>query len=236
MKHNLFRAAFPMTTRLSAVANIARRSSMARCARLLSQQLKWMSLCFAVVPASASAESILRLVHHGEMPSSQADDRRQEPIHLLIRIVQETCFERGGDSDALKKWADDTHWNAASAERLKAIPDNEFTQVTGGWTAATEIGVVAIIQSKIRGSRRGFVCSVTAKLPNTKMHQDFKSIFESQFNTTIAEEHDAPNQHTDRYWIERNKSPPVKASMVFTPSQSIVTIRMIHGDAWPLKL
>lgn len=235
MNYNSFRAAHSMTVRFSAVAVIGRRPGIARCVRRLSQQLKWMSLCLGVVPASASAESLLRLVHHGEKPSSQTDNSRLEPVQHLMSIVHETCFERGGDSDALKKWADDTHWNTASAERLKAIPDNEFTQVTGGWTAATEIGVVAIIQSKIRSSRRGFVCSVTAKVPNTKMHQDFKSIFESQFNTTIAEEHHAPNQQTNRYWIERNKRAPVKATMVFTPSQGIMTIRMIHGHARPLK-
>jgi hypothetical protein len=235
MNYNFVSAAHPMTVRFSSVAMIGRKPGIARCVRRLIQQLKWMSLCLAVVPASASAESLLRLVHHGEKASSQTDNSRLEPVQHLMSIVHETCFERGGDADALKKWADDAHWNAASAERLNAIPENEFTEVTGGWTGATGIGAIAIIQSKVRGSRRGFVCSVTAKLSNSKMHRDAKSKFQSQFNTTIAEEHHAPNQHTDRYWIERNKNPPVKATMVFTPSQGIITIRMIHGDAWPLK-
>lgn len=192
-----------------------------------------LSLLANFAPSQAH-ERLLR-VHHGEMPSGAAGVSDRDAVSNLMQIANDACYERGDSSDALRSWAQYSHWMPATPEQLGGVPENDFTQVVAGWTVTSTFGATAIIQSKFRGREPGHVCSVTAILPDINLHTDAKSAFQKQFGTVIAEEHDVPDQHTDRFWIERDKDPPVKASMVFTPSRRMITIRMIHGNARPLR-
>lgn len=193
-----------------------------------------LAILLALGPVPAGADVPVRLVHHGEMPDGGAKPRLDAVQHLM-RVVEEACFERGGDVAALRSWAEYSHWAPATEAQLKAVPENEFASVVGGWTVASEFGATAIIQSELRRPQGGNVCSVTTQLPDAGLHGDAKSAFQEKFATTIDEEQDSPGQHIDRFWIERGKTAPVKATMVFTSARRIITIRMIHGSAWPLR-
>ncbi len=192
---------------------------------------------FAVVFAPAiGAEptmSLLIRAHHGA-PAGDAATIAADPVEQLMQITNEACLVRGDDAEALKTWAANSHWTPATADALAAIQDRGITQVVGGWTVASDFGATAIIQSEFRPPESGHVCSVTTQLPANALHPDAKSAFKRQFNTDIAEEHDSPDQHTDRYWIKRDRKLPVKASIVFTHSRRLITIRMIHGRKGPL--
>lgn len=199
---------------------------------------RWAASLLAIMltglPGAATGEAVLIPAHHGEL-SAGAEASQGDAVHRLMRITKEACFLRGGDAEELRAWAENAHWMPATPAQLGSVPENEFTRVVSGWTVASEFGTTAIIQSEMRPPQEGHVCSVTAQLPTAAQHPDAKAAFQEQFDTSIDEEHDVPDQHTDRFWIERGSQPPVNAMMVFTRSQRMITIRMIHGKAWPLR-
>ena len=95
---------------------------------------------------------------------------------------------------------------------------------------------VAVMQSELRAPNQGHVCSVTAKLADLSEHAQFKHAFSGQFGVAIAEEQDNRNQHTDRYWIKKDKGdPPIKSTVIFDRDSRIITIRMIHGRRHPAE-
>lgn len=174
------------------------------------------------------------LVHHGMALPESGTPARELTASKLIELADNSCFLFGNSVEGLRQWAETAHGTASNAQDL-AKHDNDYTQLVGGWTLTTEIGAVAVIQSAMRPPASGHVCSITAKLTADEQHAQTKAEFQRRFESVIEEEKDASDQHIDRFWIERSTRPPVKASIVFTKSNRIITIRMIHGKARPLR-
>jgi hypothetical protein len=183
-------------------------------------------LLVAVLPA---------LLIAGEGKAHHDDGDRQGPMSVvaeLMQIAKDGCFLRGGDPKRLSIWAEHWHGDAAPTEQLRE-QNNPFTILIGGWTLKTGFGAVAVIQSAFREPQRGHVCSVTAQLPEAEHHGEAKTTFQRVFATAIAEEKEAPDRHVDRFWIGRGEEPPVRATIDFSASNRIITIRMIHGSPRP---
>jgi hypothetical protein len=175
------------------------------------------------------------LIGAGECEAHHDDEDRHGPMSVvaeLMQIARDGCFLRGADPKRLSIWAEHWHGDAAGTEQLRE-QSNPFTILIGGWTLRTGFGAVAVIQSEFREPQSGHVCSVTARLPEAEHHGEAKTAFQRVFATAIAEEKEAPDRHVDRFWIEREDKPPVRATIDFIPSNRIITIRMIHGASRP---
>lgn len=157
-----------------------------------------------------------------------------EFVRGLIETVDQACFERGDDAEQLRVWALAHAWIPVPSQELERHA-NELTTLIGGFTLENELGAFAVIQSEFKPPGNGHVCSLTTKLASATQHTAAKAAFAQRFGAPIAEELDRPEQHTDRYWIERGRQPPVKATIVHTPASRALTIRMIHGSAMPLR-
>lgn len=155
-------------------------------------------------------------------------------VRHLVETADQACFERGGDAEQLKTWALAQSWTSLPRQELERNA-NEFATQIGGWTHTNEFGAFAVIQSQIKPPGSGYVCSLTTKLASQDQHAATKAAFAQRYGAAIAEELDKPEQHTDRYWIERGERPPVRATIVHVPSSGAITIRMIHGRAMPLR-
>lgn len=73
------------------------------------------------------------------------------------------------------------------------------------------------------------VCSITTKLQDGDFAK-FKQEFETKFAVTPDESSERPDIAKYRYWITRQDKSQVRVSVVSTPTQSLLTIRMIHGE------
>jgi hypothetical protein len=194
--------------------------------------LMWLGggLLAAVAAGLSNASPSLRPAHHGGgEPPAVADH-----VTYLVEMADEACFVRGSDADALAAWARFQHWTPATAEALGAGA-NGFATLLAGWTYETQFAAFAIVQSRLNPPHDGHVCSLTTRLLSGEQHGEVRSAFEKKFGAPAASEPERDESHTDQFWIERDLGPPVKATIVHTPATRSITIRMIHGKAWPLR-
>ncbi|MFN0218221.1 MAG: hypothetical protein ACKVP4_05325 [Hyphomicrobium sp.] len=101
----------------------------------------------------------------------------------------------------------------------------------GGWLFSDSRTSYAILQSVMDGPRI-HVCSITTKLQDGDFAK-FKQELETKFAVTPDETSERPDGAKYRYWITREDKASVRVSVVSTPAQSLLTIRMIHGDKLP---
>lgn len=156
------------------------------------------------------------------------------PVSLLMQFAKDGCFAHGAAPGHLQKWAEQFRGRSVADGELSRH-QNDFTKLVGGWTFSSGLGAIALIQSEFRAPRNGYVCSLTAQLEGDAQHRDVKAAFQATFASAINDERDWPDRHVDRFWIERSRQPPVMATIEFTRSSRMVTIRMVHGDAWPTQ-
>lgn len=181
--------------------------------------------------AACSAIAVQAIpVHHGtgDPPRSQ-----RNTVEQFIETARVACFEKGSHRDALRALAADQHWNPVGESDL-SHQNTEISDMIGGWTFQTPVGAVAILHSSLRAPLHGYVCSVTTKIKSRTQHREAKDLIASTFDAAIAEERDDPDRHTDRYWFDRGRAPPVKASLIYDRVRQSITLRMIHGTARPL--
>jgi hypothetical protein len=152
----------------------------------------------------------------------------------MLRIASEACLDRGGDPERLRQWALTESWTPApEAELTKhATP---YTAMIGGWTFTRGATAFAVMQSQLRPPHSGYVCSVTSTLSSEEDHNRLKSEFSRLFGSPISEEHESASGHTDRYWIDRAREPPIKTTLAYLRASRAITIRMIHSRAHPTQ-
>jgi hypothetical protein len=176
----------------------------------------------------ASASPPATLVHHGGGESPAVRDH----VAHLVETAEQACFERGSDAEALADWAKLQHWTPAPPEAL-GTGSNTFYTLIAGWTYETAFAPFAIVQSRLNEPYDGHVCSLTTRLASAEQHDEVRSVFEKRFGPAVAGDPEGGESHADQFWLERDLGPPVKATILHTPATRSITIRMIHGKAWP---
>lgn len=169
-------------------------------------------------------------VHHG---AGVEPHPATDAVTAFVAIAQDACLERGASPDALRLWAADQHWNAVGLDEL-AKHTTQHSMMVGGWTFESSHGAMAVMQSALRPPLNGYVCSATTKLTAQTQHDAAKALVAKTFGVEIAEEIETPDQHIDRYLIERSAKPPVEASLINDRLRGAITLRMIHGAVRPL--
>lgn len=152
----------------------------------------------------------------------------------FLQIVRDACLDRGDSKEALEKLAKLRGWVAAPSEELTRN-GTAYSTMVGGWTFALGQNAFAVMQSEFRAPYDGYICSVTTKLSNSNVHAQMKIEFSKTFGAAITEEIESPRKHTDRYWINRDRKPPIKSSLVFDRTSNTITVRMILGRYYPVE-
>jgi hypothetical protein len=200
--------------------------------RTLGKAMRWLGggalAAFAAGLANASPPATL--VHHGDGESPAVRDH----VAHLVETADEACFERGSDAKALADWARFQHWTPAPPEALGA-GTNTFSTLIAGWTYETAFSPFAIVHSRLNEPYDGYVCSLTTTLASAEQHGEVRSAFAKKFGPAVAGGPDPEGResHADQFWLERDLGAPVKATILHTPATRSITIRMIHGKAWP---
>lgn len=165
----------------------------------------------------------------GEDPKLQLQP--QQYLSSVLQLVSESCFERGDKPAELAALARARNWKTATDNEL-ANHSSAFTRMIGGWLFSDAITSYAILQSVSSVAPKMHVCSITTKLTSATFDQ-FRERFEAKYSATADRVVEAPTASTYRYSVLRGDKTTVRTSLVSTPAESLLTIRMIHGEALP---
>lgn len=166
-----------------------------------------------------------------------SDNRRLSPkaVDALLTIADEACVRRGASAENLRDFARESHWKGQPDASLRRS-STKTNVLIGGWTLTNKIGSLAVIQSRVPGSKDCYICSVTTSLQTMEQHRQVKRAFEQRFMTAISVERDSPVRHFDEFWIVREGKPRVKAALLFSKARKALTIQLSHGYACPQPL
>jgi hypothetical protein len=157
-----------------------------------------------------------------------------QPSPFLVGVLQlalESCLKSGDKPAELAALAKARSWKAATDIEL-AKHNNAFTRMIGGWIFSDAISSYAVLQSFSAGPPKVFVCSITTNLGDGDFEK-FRALFENKLSFTADQVLETPTTSTHRYSVQRQDRTTVRTSLVSTPAQSMLTIRMIHGVALP---
>lgn len=181
-------------------------------------KLRWTISGMLAVGAASQA-----LAHHGGEPPIVADH-----VASIIEAVNEACFVRGSDAKAMADWAEYQHWTPARERELGV--DLHLVTPIAGWTYETPFAPFAIIQSRLNAPYQGSVCSITTKIASVQQHAEVRAAFQKQFRVVALSEPEREESHTDKFWIERDRGPPIKATILHAPTTQTITIRIIFRE------
>lgn len=156
-------------------------------------------------------------------------------IAWIVDVARDACFDHGDSTGRLNEFAIKSGWVRADQAEID-LHHTPLTIMVGAWTFLDGARETAIFQSVLRPPHEGAVCSITTGLASDTEHLALKDAFSRLFGTTISEETEKTSLHIDRYWIDRGRAPPVKTTLSYDRVGRMITIRMIHGPAYPMAL
>lgn len=146
----------------------------------------------------------------------------------LINLAVDACFAQGDSEQGLQNMAVTSGWTPVGSEELKK-QSSAASSMTGGWTLEVATGPVAVIQSRENVSPPVRVCSITTKLPSHVRADDLRTALQSALKTEPADRSEHGDQITSGYWVPHTSECTARVSMVFSSTQRLLTIRMLHG-------
>lgn len=148
--------------------------------------------------------------------------------HDVISVAVNGCFAEGDTEIDLTERATRSGWSPVGSEELKK-QSSAANSMTGGWTFQGADGPVAVIQSRENVTPPVRVCSITTKLPPALRFDDMQSALEAALRTEPSEQSERGDQITRGYWVPHTPGCTARVSLVFSSTQRVLTIRMLHG-------